>query len=153
MSASIASSTATRPLARNGRTAQRSFLRATVLATALVALAAEGAARAAVPAFLGNWARGDGKTHIRVEPCGAEFCAVNTWVRGGHTGENVGDMLVVKVKAAGVGRWSGSAFDRKRNRNYTMTVHVAHTHMTTQGCAFGGMMCESMNWTRIGHAH
>jgi uncharacterized protein (DUF2147 family) len=60
---------------------------------------------------------------------------------------------VVKVKAAGAGRWSGSAFDRKRNRNYTMTVRVADRRMTTQGCVFGGMMCQSMNWTRIGHAN
>jgi len=79
--------------------------RVAVLAGTLAALASASAAAAGGPAFLGNWARGDGKTHIRVEPCGAEFCGVNTWVRPGH-GEKVGDTLVVNVKPAGAERWS-----------------------------------------------
>jgi uncharacterized protein (DUF2147 family) len=117
---------------------------------ALAAFGAESAALAAGPAFLGNWARSDGKTHIRVAPCGAEFCGVNTWVKPGDSGEKVGDTLVVNVKPAGVDRWSGSAFDRRRDRRYTMTVHVANRRMTTQGCIWGGMMCQSMTWTRLG---
>jgi len=123
-----------------------------VLATALAALGAGNTALASGPAFLGNWARGDGKTHIRVATCGAEFCGVNTWVRRGDSGEKVGDTLVVNVKPAGAERWSGSAFDRRRNRHYTMRVHVAGGHMTTDGCMFGGMMCQSMNWTRLSRA-
>jgi len=49
------------------------------------ALAAASTALAG-PAFLGNWARGDGKTHIRGEPCGAAFCGVNTWVSQADSG-------------------------------------------------------------------
>ena len=118
------------------------------------ALAALGAATTAVagPAFLGNWARGDGKTHIRVEPCGAAYCGVNTWVRRGVSGEKVGDKLVAKVKPAGAERWSGTAFDPQRNRHYSMRIHVADVHMTTEGCVLGGMMCQSMSWTRLGRA-
>ena len=126
--------------------------RAAVLAAALVAVGAGNTALAG-PAFLGNWARGDGKTHIRVEPCGAEFCGVNTWVRPGHSGEKVGDTLVANLKPAGADRWSGSAFDRRRDRHYTMRVHVADGHMTTDGCILGGMMCQSMNWKRLGRAN
>jgi len=121
------------------------------LAAALAALGAGNTALAG-PAFLGNWARGDGKTHIRVEPCGAEFCGVNTWVRPGHSGEKVGDTLVANLKPAGADRWSGSAFDRRRDRHYTMRVHVADGHMTTDGCILGGMMCQSMSWERLGRA-
>jgi len=146
MSGFIASSTPTRPLARAIR-------RAGVLAGALAALSAASASFAAAPAFLGNWARGDGKTHIRVEPCGAEFCGVNTWVRPGHSGEKVGDTLVADLKPAGAERWSGSAFDRRRDRHYTMRVHVADGRMTTDGCILGGMMCQSMNWKRLGRAN
>ena len=125
--------------------------RAAVLAAALVVVGAGNTALAG-PAFLGNWARGDGKTHIRVEPCGAEFCGVNTWVRPGHSGEKVGDTLVANLKPAGADRWSGSAFDRRRDRHYTMRVHVADGHMTTDGCILGGMMCQSMSWERLGRA-
>jgi uncharacterized protein (DUF2147 family) len=126
------------------------ILRGAGLAMALSAFGAESGALAASPAFLGNWARGDGKTHIRVERCGAEFCGVNTWVRRGDSGEKVGDTLVVHVKPAGADRWSGSAFDRRRNRSYMMNVHVANRRMTTRGCILGGMMCQSMTWTRLG---
>jgi uncharacterized protein (DUF2147 family) len=120
-----------------------------VLAGVLVGLASGGAALAA-PAFLGNWARDDGKTRIRVEPCGAEFCGVNTWVKRGHTGEKVGDTLVADLKPAGSERWSGDAFDRRRNRHYTMRVRVDGKRMTTDGCMLGGMVCQSMGWTRVG---
>jgi uncharacterized protein (DUF2147 family) len=123
--------------------------RAGVFAGVLVVLASGGAALAG-PAFLGNWARGDGKTHIRVEPCGAEFCGVNTWVKHGDSGEKVGDTLVANLKPTGAERWSGSAFDRRRDRHYTMRVHVAGRRMTTDGCILGGMMCQSMSWTRLG---
>ena len=155
MSASIASSTPARPVARNLRRAIRqaagAIRRAAVLAAALAALGAGNTALAG-PAFLGNWARGDGKTHIRVEPCGAEFCGVNTWVRPGHSGEKVGDTLVADLKPAGPERWSGSAFDRRRDRHYTMRVQVAGGRMTTDGCILGGMMCQSMHWTRLDRA-
>jgi uncharacterized protein (DUF2147 family) len=104
------------------------------------------------PDFLGNWKRGDGKTHIRVAPCGAEFCGVNTWVRHGVSTEKVGDRLVANVKPAGAERWSGSAFDPQRNRHYSMLIHVSNPHMTTKGCVWGGMMCQSMSWTRLGRA-
>ena len=148
MSASIASSTPTGPLTR--RTLRRLAFSAAVIPLALAAVAVESAALASSPAFLGNWARGDGKTHIRVERCGSEFCGVNTWVKGSHSGENVGDKLIADLKSAGTGRWSGSAFDPKRNRRYTMNIHVADRRMTTQGCIWGGMMCQSMTWTRLG---
>jgi len=122
-----------------------------VLAGVLIALASGGAALAG-PAFLGNWARSDGKTHIRVAPCGAEYCGVNTWVKPGNSNEKVGDTLVVNLKPAGAERWSGSAFDRRRNRHYTMLVQVAGRRMTTEGCILGGMMCQSMGWSRLGRA-
>jgi uncharacterized protein (DUF2147 family) len=119
---------------------------------ALLTIGASGVSLAHEAPFLGNWARGDGKTHIRVEPCGGEFCGVNTWVKAGHSGEKVGDTLVAKLKPAGAERWSGTAFDRRRNRHYTMQVHVAGARMTTEGCMLGGLVCQSMNWTRLGRA-
>ena len=143
MSACIASNTPTR------RYAARAIFRAGVLAGAL---GAAGPALAAGPAFLGNWARGDGKTHIRVASCGSEYCGVNTWVKPGVKSEKVGDTLVVNLEPAGAERWSGTAFDRRRNRHYTMRVHVANQRMTTDGCMLGGLVCQSMHWTRLNRA-
>jgi uncharacterized protein (DUF2147 family) len=124
----------------------RMLRRVAALAT-LMTLAASGVALAE-QAYLGDWARSDGKTRIHVASCGAEVCARNTWVRHGVSGEKVGDRLILKVKPAGAGHWSGSAFDPQRKQDYAINVRVADKHMTTRGCVMGGFMCQSMNWNR-----
>jgi uncharacterized protein (DUF2147 family) len=119
---------------------------AAVLAT-LMTIGASGVALAD-QAYLGDWARADGKTRIHVAGCGASVCARNTWVRHGVSGEKVGDRLILTVKPAGAARWSGNAFDPQRKQNYAINVHATAKHMTTRGCVMGGWMCESMNWNR-----
>jgi uncharacterized protein (DUF2147 family) len=128
------------------------ILKAGVLAGVFLIVGAGSAALARDPAFLGNWARGDGKTRIRVERCGAEFCGINTWVKAGVSGEKVGDRLVVKVGPAGADHWSGEAFDPQRDKHYSMKIHVADGRMTTAGCVFGGLVCQSMSWARLGRS-
>jgi len=124
------------------------ILRTVGLAALLFSVGA-GSAFASDPPFLGDWARGDGKTHIRVERCGAEVCALNTWVRSGVAGEKIGDRLTLNITQAGTADWSGNAFDPQRNQTYTMNVRVAENRMTTDGCVMGGVMCKSMSWTRL----
>jgi uncharacterized protein (DUF2147 family) len=126
--------------------------KAAVLAGVFLIVGVDGAALAREPRFLGNWTRGDGKTRIRVEPCGAEFCGINTWVKPGVSGEKVGDRLIVKVRPAGEDRWSGEAFDPQRDKHYAMKIYVADGRMTTAGCVFGGLVCQSMKWTRQGRS-
>ncbi len=125
------------------------ILRAAELAGVLLMVGAGSAAYASDPPFLGEWARGDGKTYIRVERCGGEVCAFNTWVRSGVAGEKIGDKLTLDIAPAGAAGWSGNAFDPQRNQTYTMKVRVANNSMTTDGCVAGGLMCKSMNWTRL----
>lgn len=115
----------------------------------LLIVGADSAAFASDPPFLGDWARGDGKTHIRVERCGGEICALNTWVRSGVSGEKIGDRLTLNIAPAGAAGWSGNAFDPQRNQTYAMKVHVANNRMITDGCTMGGLMCTSMSWTRL----
>jgi uncharacterized protein (DUF2147 family) len=126
--------------------------KAAVLAGVFLIVGVDGAALAREPRFLGNWTRGDGKTRIRVEPCGAEFCGINTWVKPGVSSEKVGDRLIVKVRPAGEDRWSGEAFDPQRDKHYAMKIYVADGRMTTAGCVFGGLVCQSMKWTRQGRS-
>src|SRR6202046_4712469 len=122
------------------------MLRMAAVLAALLMIGGSGASLASEAPLLGDFARGDGKTRIHVASCGAAVCARNTWVRHGVSGEKVGDRLILKVKPAGAGRGSGSAFDPQRKQNYAINVHVAATHMTTQGCVMGGFMCQSMGW-------
>ncbi|HEY1865237.1 MAG TPA: DUF2147 domain-containing protein [Roseiarcus sp.] len=125
----------------------RMLRRAAALA-ALLTIGASGVSLSREAPYLGNWARADGKTRIHVAHCGGEVCARNTWVRHGVSGEKVGDRLILDVKPAGAEHWSGKAFDPQRNRTYTIGVRVTHAHMTTRGCMMGGLMCQSMNWSR-----
>ena len=124
------------------------ILRAAELAGALLMVGAS-AALAGDPTFLGDWARDDGKTRVRVEPCGGAFCGLITWVRSGVSGEKVGDRLTLNVRPAGAARWSGNAFDPQRNQTYTIRIHVAHKRMTTYGCVVSGVVCETMRWSRL----
>jgi uncharacterized protein (DUF2147 family) len=124
------------------------MLRRAAALAALLTIGASDVSLAHEAAYLGDWARADGKTKIHVASCGASVCARNTWVKHGASGEKVGDRLILKVKPAGAGHWSGNAFDPQRHQNYAINVRVADKHMTTRGCVMGGLMCQSMGWKR-----
>jgi uncharacterized protein (DUF2147 family) len=89
------------------------------LIAAMLMIEPASAAPASGPSYLGDWARGDGKTDIRVEPCGQSVCGVNTWVRPGVKQEKVGDRLVLKIRRGGASHWTCSAFDPQRDQHYT----------------------------------
>jgi uncharacterized protein (DUF2147 family) len=126
--------------------------RHSLLAGAIL-IAAVGSATASEPSMLGRWARGDGKARVRVEPCGAAICAINTWIRPGDANEKVGDKLVLNVKPVGATQWTGQAFDPKRNRHYRVKIDAAQRSMNTKGCTWGGLLCKTMTWTRLGPAN
>jgi uncharacterized protein (DUF2147 family) len=127
--------------------------RLSLLAGAMLISAVESAAPASEPSIFGRWARGDGKSRVRIEPCGAAICAINTWIRSGDTNEKVGDKLVLNLKRLGATQWSGKAFDPRRNRHYSFKVDVAQRSMNTRGCIWGGLFCKSMGWTRLGPSY
>jgi uncharacterized protein (DUF2147 family) len=116
---------------------------------AALALAPSLAAAAAEPSPFGLWSRGDGRATVRIERCGADLCAVNTWIREGTKGEKAGDRLVLSVAPQGPGRWTGTAFDPQRDTSYRMTMTVGATSMTTRGCIVAGLICKDMGWTRL----
>ena len=115
----------------------------------LASLAAAPAPAASDATLLGLWARGDGKAKVKVERCGDNICATNTWVRAGTKGEKAGDILVMSVRPDDSGGWSGTAFDRQRDLTYRMTLKVGETRMTSEGCVLAGVICKEMGWTRL----
>jgi uncharacterized protein (DUF2147 family) len=97
----------------------------------------------------GLWARGDGIAKVVIEPCGGALCAVNTWIKPGVTTEKVGDRLVMNIKRQDPSRWAGTAFDPQRDLTFKMSVEVAAQQMKTNGCVLGGLLCRTVEWTRI----
>lgn len=120
---------------------------AALAATTLVA--ALPATAAAEPSPFGLWVRGDGKAKVRIDRCGADLCAVNTWIREGVRDERVGDRLVMSVRDGGGGRWAGTAFDPQRDMSYRLSMTVRETTMTSRGCIVAGLLCTDMGWTRL----
>ena len=55
----------------------------------------------------------------------------------------------MNIKQQDSSRWIGMAFDPKRNLTFNIGVEVAPSQMTTQGCALGGLLCKTVEWTRI----
>ena len=98
----------------------------------------------------GHWARSDGKANVRLESCGTDLCAVNIWIRPDDHDEKVGDKLIMSLKPQAPRTWSGTAYDPQRNLHYKMTLVAAAQSMTTRGCVFGGLICKSVSWSRIG---
>ncbi len=115
----------------------------------IIYLAAAAMLTADTSALQGEWARGDGKAKVRMEPCGADLCAVNTWIKPGVRDEKVDDRLVMTLAGNGTMRWSGKAYDPQRKLTYRLTITADARTMTTTGCVLGGLICKGMHWTRI----
>lgn len=113
---------------------------AVALTTAFASASSDG--------ILGSWDRSDGNARVRIAPCGNALCAINTWIRDESGGEHVGDRLVMKVSGDG-SSMSGAAYDPQRKLNYNLEINVRSQFMQTRGCVLAGIVCKSINWTRV----
>ncbi|OYU48721.1 MAG: hypothetical protein CFE31_09780 [Rhizobiales bacterium PAR1] len=96
----------------------------------------------------GNWQRGDGNAQVRIEPCGAAICAINTRIRDTSGGEEVGHRLVMTLKPTAPGKLTGSAFDPQRDKTYAIDIVFNEKTMTTRGCILR-VLCKSVSWSRL----
>ncbi|TCL68398.1 DUF2147 domain-containing protein [Rhizobium sp. BK251] len=119
-------------------------------ATALAMLVAHalGSAASAIAADPeGIWMRDDGNARVRIAPCGDKLCATNLWIRDTSKGEEVGDRLVMKLTRESETEFSGTAYDLKRERTYSIDIIVGQGALTTRGCILGRLLCRDVNWT------
>jgi uncharacterized protein (DUF2147 family) len=100
------------------------------------------------PDISGNWTRSDGKTRVRVASCGNQICVTNTWVKDPSGGEAVGDKLIMTLAPQSTSTLAGSAYDVKRDANYSLEISVQDNRMQTRGCMLVGLACKSLNWIR-----
>jgi uncharacterized protein (DUF2147 family) len=113
-----------------------------LLATPILASAEGG------PDISGNWARSDGKTRVNISSCGNQLCVTNTWIKDPSGSEAVGDKLVMTLTPQGASSLTGSAYDVKRDTNYSLQISAQNGRMQTTGCMLVGMVCKSMGWAR-----
>lgn len=112
------------------------------------AVLAPGLATAGVDP-IGNWLRDNGTVRMAVTQCGANYCAVNTWVKRPDGPEKIGDKLILTVKPGSGNVYQGTAYDVRRQRTYRMTITLQGDSMETTGCVLFGILCKSTGWKRI----
>ena len=97
----------------------------------------------------GTWLRESGASKVRFAPCGDAVCGVMSWIKPGtDTPAKVGQRVFYGMKPAGANAWSGSAFNPEDGKTYTGKMTLSGDSLTTQGCAMGGLICKSTQWTR-----
>jgi uncharacterized protein (DUF2147 family) len=113
-----------------------------LLATPILANAAGG------PDISGDWTRSDGTVRMNVASCGNQVCATNTWIQDPSRGEAIGDKLIMTLAPQGTTTLAGSAYDVRRNANYSLQISVQNEQMQTRGCMLVGAVCKSLSWIR-----
>jgi len=111
---------------------------------ALVLATASQAQQSADPS--GIWLRDDGNARVRIAPCGSNICATNLWIGDTSKGEETGDRLVMSLQPKSPDTLSGTAYDAKRDRTYSITVQVSENALLTRGCILGGILCKNVYW-------
>ena len=115
----------------------------TACAAAISTAAVSHAQQAADPS--GVWLRDDGNARVRIAPCGNNICATNLWIRDTSKGEAAGDRLVMALKPKSADTLTGTAYDSKRDRTYSITVQVSENSLLTRGCILG-VLCKNVRW-------
>lgn len=113
----------------------------------MLAAAASHAQQPADPS--GVWLRDDGNARVRIAPCGRNMCATNLWIRDTSKGEEAGDRLIMALQPKSSDTLSGTAYDAKRERTYSITVQVSDNSLLTRGCILGGILCKNVRWQPV----
>ncbi|WP_234188339.1 DUF2147 domain-containing protein [Shinella sp. NM-101] len=119
----------------------------TAFSALMLTAAASHAQQSADPS--GIWLRDDGNARVRIAPCGSNICATNLWIRDTSKGEEAGDRLIMSLQPKSPDTLTGTAFDAKRERTYSITVQVSDNSLLTRGCILGGVLCKNVRWQPV----
>ncbi len=125
------------------------FLVVLTLALGCVQTQAQQQAPSAPPQATGVWLRENGNSHVRIAPCGPALCGYVAWVQDPAHASEIGLRVFYEMVPAGAGAWEGKAFNPEDGRDYTGKMVLEGDSLKTSGCVFGGLICKSVNWTRL----
>ena len=135
-------------------------------AVALTGLAGAGPALAADPA--GVWLTQAGNSRIRVADCGGALCGTIVWLKEPNDAETgkpktdknnsdaskrsrplIGVQIVLGMKPAGEGKWTGQVYNAEDGKTYTGSITMQGPRtLKLEGCVLGGLFCKGQTWTR-----
>ncbi len=107
------------------------------------------AAPAAAQQVTGLWLRENGASHVRIAPCGEALCGFIAWVREPDRAKDIGMKVFYDMKPTGPSAWTGQAFNPEDGKTYSGRMLLEGNALKTSGCVFGGLICKSVNWTRL----
>ena len=97
----------------------------------------------------GLWLRENGASHVRIAPCGDALCGFVAWVKDPERASEIGLKVFFDMKPSGPGTWEGQAFNPEDEKTYTGKMVLEGGALKTSGCVLGGLICKSVNWTRL----
>jgi uncharacterized protein (DUF2147 family) len=96
----------------------------------------------------GVWLHQSGKAKVRFAPCGTSLCGTIVWLRDTDGAWKIGQRVFYDMAANSANSWSGKAFEASSGREYRGKMTLAGDSLTTAGCAFWGLICKSIVWSR-----
>jgi uncharacterized protein (DUF2147 family) len=136
-----------------------------VAATLLIAIGTAGSALAADAT--GNWLTEGGKSRVKIADCGGALCGSIVWLKepndeggkpktdknnpdaGKKTKPLIGVQIVLGMKPNGANKWAGQVYNAEDGKTYSGNITLTGDNaLQLQGCALGGLLCKSQNWTR-----
>ncbi len=66
------------------------------------------------------------------------------WLKDSAGPAHIGQRVLYDMRRTAANTWSGSAVNPADGQTYAGTMTVSGSRLLTQGCALGGMVCQSV---------
>lgn len=96
----------------------------------------------------GTWLRDSGASRVKFSKCGDAWCGSIVWLKDTSGPAKVGQRVFFDMKPDGENKWVGKAFNPEDGKTYSGKMTLSGGGLTTAGCALGGLVCRSVNWTK-----
>jgi uncharacterized protein (DUF2147 family) len=96
----------------------------------------------------GTWLRESGASRVKIGKCGSAYCGTIVWLKDSSGPAKIGQRVFYDMKESGANKYEGKAFNPEDGKTYTGKMTVSGSRLTTSGCALGGLICKSVNWSR-----
>jgi len=97
----------------------------------------------------GTWLRESGASRVRIAKCGDAYCGTIIWLKDESGPAKLGQKVFYDMKADGEDKWAGKAFNPEDGKTYSGKMTLSGDRLTTAGCALGGLICRSVNWSKV----
>lgn len=127
---------------------------------AAIAFAPQAAFAQKAEDAVGTWRHPENGSHIKMYMCGANLCAKIVKITDGQKVDDknpnparrnrpIIGLHIMTAKKTGANTWAGSLYKRDNGQTYSGTVTVTSKNaLSLQGCA-GGILCQSVTWSRV----